>query len=119
MTLLDFLMILAAIVGLSLLLSIFMLASLLRSIDRKMEKELEQALAQSRPRMIGLAVEQVQDVFYCYNAETQQFVCQGRTVDELRDAFSKRFPHHTAYLAAGDDSVIEQFRAVLAKDKND
>ena len=65
--------------------------------------------------MIGLDIELDRGVYFCYNSKDQQFVCQGRTVAEIRQVFGARFPTKTAYLAGGDPAVVEQFKTELLR----
>jgi hypothetical protein len=54
-------------------------------------------------------------VYFCYNNEDKQFVCQGATVAEIRTAFQSRFPDKTAYLASGDPRVVAELKTELLK----
>ena len=65
--------------------------------------------------MVGLEIEVDRGRYFCYNSEDKQFVCQGVTVAEIKQAFEARFPGKTAYLAGGDPAVVEQFRTELLK----
>lgn len=119
MTLGEFLLLMLVILGTGLALTIIFLWVLFRRIESRIERDLMQALQETRPRMIPLLVEQEHGIFYCYNADNQEFVCQGKTVDELRAAFRVRFPHHTAVIADGEESVIDLLREAINKDKHE
>ena len=80
-------------------------------IDRMIAEVVDEATAD----IVGLEIEVDRGRYFCYNSEDKQFVCQGNTVEEIKQAFSKRFPGKTAYLAGGDPAVVEQFRTELAQ----
>jgi hypothetical protein len=65
--------------------------------------------------MIGLIVEQEGEVIYAYTEQGRQFVCQGATVAEIRAGFKCRYPEKTAYLAGGDEALVERFKQELTK----
>jgi hypothetical protein len=65
--------------------------------------------------MIGLIVEQEGGVIYAYTEQDRQFVCQGATVAEIREGFKSRYPEKTAYLAGGDEALVERFRTELTR----
>jgi len=80
-------------------------------IDRMIAEVVDEAAAD----LVGLEIEVDRGRYFCYNSEDKQFVCQGVTVAEIRQAFEVRFPGKTAYLAGGDPAVVEQFKTELAQ----
>jgi hypothetical protein len=80
-------------------------------IDHTIEQLVEQAATQ----VIGLTVEVDQGQYFCYNSEDKQFVCQGSTAAEIRQAFEARFPGKIAFLDGGDPEAVSQFRTELAQ----
>jgi hypothetical protein len=80
-------------------------------IDRMVKEVIDEAAAD----LIGLDIEVDNGVYFCYNSEDKQFVCQGHTVAEIRQAFQARHPGKTAYLAGGDPAVVEEFKTELLK----
>jgi hypothetical protein len=80
-------------------------------VDRMIAEVVDEAAAD----MVGLEIEVDRGRYFCYDYEDKQFVCQGQTVAEIKQAFEVRFPGKTAYLAGGDPAVVEQFRAELAQ----
>ena len=50
------------------------------------------ALLQLADIMVIAQVEQVDDMFFVYNENTQEFLAQGRTWEEIRTHFKSRFP---------------------------
>ena len=80
-------------------------------IDRMIREVVDEAAAD----IVGLSIEVDQGQYFCYNIEDKQFVCQGKTVAEIKEAFGKRFPGKTAYIASGDPAVVEQFQTELSQ----
>ena len=80
-------------------------------IDRMIAEVVDEATA----NIVGLEIEVDRGRYFCYDYEDKQFVCQGQTVAEIKQAFEVRFPGKTAYLAGGDPAVVEQFRTELAQ----
>jgi hypothetical protein len=76
---------------------------------------IKEVVDEAAAELVGLDIEVDQGRYFCYNSEDKQFVCQGNTVEEIKRAFSERFPGKTAYLAGGDPEVVEQFRTELLK----
>ena len=65
--------------------------------------------------LILLTVEVDQNQYLCYNAVTQEFVCQGVDVTEIAQRFRARFPDKTVAIFNGDTAAVatlkQQFRA--------
>ena len=85
---------------------------------RKTLREAELA-EQTKKQEIGMRVEVDKDMYYCYNNETNQFLCQGRNLEEIRDSFRARFPGADAYLSAGEESVLTTLAEQLKQLKNE
>ena len=89
----------------------FLYQKIKNRIDRMVQEVIDEAAAD----MVGLDIELDKNVYFCYNSQDKQFVCQGNTVEEIKQAFQDRFPGKTAYLAGGDPAVVAQFRTELAQ----
>ena len=98
-------------VGMIVLYAWYLYQDLKGRIDRMIKEVVDEAAAD----MVGLDIEVDRGRYFCYNSEDKQFVCQGGTVAEIKQAFEARFPGKTAYLAGGDPAVVEQFRTELLK----
>jgi NDP-sugar pyrophosphorylase family protein len=99
-----------AIIGINLAISLRILASQYR--QRKMRKEIERNIQTAYDHlksMIILRAEQVGDGFYIYNQVTNEFVCQGKNIDEIVKAFNERFP--------GKQAIIDQGQELIFKEK--
>lgn len=71
--------------------------------NHRIEHTVKQAV---EARVIALKVETEGNQFLCYNAKTQDFVCQGQNLTEIRDRFRQRFPNKSATVVDGDPSVV-------------
>ena len=64
-------------------------------------------------KIIPLTIEVQNDLYYCYNSNTNQFVCQGSDVEEIIQCFNKRFPGLDAALESGDEQALNTLRQQL------
>jgi hypothetical protein len=92
-----------------------LLAFLLRRhIEQSMESELTgvgQALDEER--LIALTVEQENDQYFCYNSITNDFVCQGSDLSEIRRRFRERYPDKDAAIYDGDQTAVATLKSQL------
>jgi hypothetical protein len=88
---------------------------LFQRIKGRVDHMVDQIIQEAQADIIGLDIELDKDTYFCYNNEDKQFVCQGKTVAEIKQAFQDRFPGKTAYLAGGDPTVIAEFKRQLLK----
>jgi hypothetical protein len=88
---------------------------LYQRIRGRVDDMVKQIIQEAEDNMVGLDIEVDKDTYFCYNNEDKQFICQGKTVAEIRQAFQARFPGKTAYLAGGDPRVVEQLKTELLK----
>jgi len=86
---------------------------LYQRIKNRIDHMIRAVVDEAAKTLIGLEIELDKGVYFCYNSEDKQFVCQGTTVADIRQAFQDRFPGKTAYLAGGDPAVVAQFRTEL------
>jgi hypothetical protein len=59
--------------------------------------------------MIPIHVEVDGEMIYCYNTQTQEFLCQGTTVEQAQAAFQVRYPKCWGIVASGDAGIIQQW----------
>jgi hypothetical protein len=64
-------------------------------------------------KLIPVTVEVDQDQYFCYNALTKDFVCQGHTLKELAEHFSARFPEGKLAIYNGDETAVKVLKAQL------
>jgi len=88
---------------------------LYQRIKGRVDEMIDQIINEAEANLIGLDIEVDNGVYFCYNNEDKQFVCQGATVAEIRTAFQSRFPGKTAYLAGGDPRVVAELKTELLK----
>ena len=84
-------------------------------IKRHVDRMIDQVIAEAEANLIGLDIEVDKGVYFCYNSEDKQFICQGKTVAEIREGFQRRYPDKTAYLAGGDPAVVAELKTELLK----
>lgn len=90
------------------------------------------ALEIYKKHTIPLKIEKVNDSFYCYNNENDEYVCRGNTFDEVKTNFKERFPDHGSYILQEylhffpevkdmivDDPTDEETKARLLKELDD
>lgn len=88
---------------------------LYQRIKGRVDDMVKQIIQEAEDNMVGLDIELDKDTYFCYNSKDKQFICQGKTVAEIRQAFGARFPTKTAYLAGGDPAVVAHFKTELLK----
>ena len=92
-----------------------LLAFLLRRhIERSIEQELNgvgQALDEER--LIALTVEVDDNQYFCYNSITNDFVCQGSDLTEIRKRFRERYPDKDAAIYDGDRTAVATLKSQL------
>jgi hypothetical protein len=88
---------------------------LYRDLKSRIDQMIAEVLAEAEADLIGLDIEVDKGVYFCYNSKDKQFVCQGSTVAEIKQAFQSRHPGKTAYLAGGDPEVVATIKTELLK----
>jgi 2-hydroxy-3-keto-5-methylthiopentenyl-1-phosphate phosphatase len=115
MELMDIVVILLVGIGIGFGMLALYIWILFQRIRGRVDEMVNQIIQEAESNLVGIDIEVDQGRYFCYNSEDKQFVCQGSTVEEIRQAFQSRFPGKTAYLAGGDSAVVEQFRTELKK----
>lgn len=88
---------------------------LFQRIKGRVDDMVTQIIQEAESNLVGLDIEVDSGMYFCYNKKDKQFICQGKTVSEIRQAFGARFPGKIAYLAGGDPTVVEQFQTELSQ----
>jgi len=65
----------------------------------EMHKEIQQLLS----KIIFMRTETHGDVIYAYNAFNNEFVCQGKDLEELSEQFGKRYPDRKGVIVKPDE----------------
>ena len=85
-----------------------------RHIEGLMEQELTSVgQALDEERLVALTVEQENGQYYCYNSLTNDFVCQGSDLKEIRERFRARYPDKDAAIYDGDESAVATLKSQL------
>jgi hypothetical protein len=85
-----------------------------RRIQIRFESELSTTMKNlAQERLIALTVEIDQNQYFCYNALTKDFVCQGYSLKEIIERFRLRFPHKAAAIYDGDETAVKTLRSQL------
>ena len=50
---------------------------------------------------VNLKLDKIQDVVYVYNLNDGVFICQGKTKDEIRELFRKKYPEKNGIIHEG------------------
>lgn len=87
-----------------------------RGLVNQVLAELDEHVERAASTLMPVTVERENGVLFCYAKEDNQFICQGATLEEIREAFKARFPDKTAYLDGGDPELVEELRAEIKKD---
>jgi 3'-phosphoadenosine 5'-phosphosulfate sulfotransferase len=83
--------------------------------------ELQETIQElEQERLIALTIEVDQDVYFCYNSITKEFVCQGRDIQEIVKNFALRYPDKQAAIFDGDESAVVTLKQQMKQiGKND
>ena len=89
-------------------------AWLIHQFSRELSEELTSVgQALDEERLIALTVEQQHDQYFCYNSVTNDFVCQGRDLEEIRERFRERYPNKDAAIYDGDRTAVATLKSQL------
>ena len=75
-----------------------------RRIKREI-KELEGHIKQAMSKIIFMRTETHGDTIFAYNAFNDEFVCQGKDMEDLNVQFGKRYPGHKGIIVKPDEEV--------------
>ena len=64
----------------------------------------------SQERLIALTVEVDNNQYFCYNALTKAFVCQGQNLKEIIERFHLRYPNKAAAIYDGDETAVQTLK---------
>ena len=82
-----------------------------RRIRIQFESELSTTMKNlAHERLIALTVEIDNNQYFCYNALTKDFVCQGYSLKEIIERFRLRYPHKAAAIYDGDETAVKTLR---------
>lgn len=76
-------------------------------IEAKLNSELETLIDRMVDEVLILVTVEVDNnQYFCYNAITKDFVCQGYTLTEIADRFMTRYPDKKIALYNGDETAL-------------
>ena len=82
-----------------------------RWLQIRFESELSTTMKNlAQERLIALTVEIDNNQYFCYNALTKDFVCQGYSLKEIIERFRLRFPNKAAAIYDGDEIAVRTLR---------
>lgn len=88
----------------------------LNRLTREIRKEVEEfAEKLDSGKLIPVTVEVDQDQYFCYNAITNDFVCQGYNLKEIVERFALRFPQGKLAIYNGDENAVRTLKEQLEK----
>ena len=85
----------------------------LARFEQEIDQHIRNAVKQAEKALLPVIVEQDGDEIFVYSEKDRQFLVQGRTVKEIRERFDQRFPDRIAYMAGGDEQLIERLKEEL------
>jgi hypothetical protein len=98
------------------ILAVVLIYLYIRGLVHQVMSELDAHIERAAGTLMPVIVERMNGVIFCYSKEDNQFICQGATLAEVREAFKRRFPDRTAYLDGGDEELVKELREELGKD---
>ena len=97
-------------------LAILLIYFYIRGLVHQVVAELDAHIERAATTLVPVKVERHNGQIFCYGKEDNQFICQGATLADVREAFKARFPDKTAYLDGGDEELVKELREELRKD---
>jgi len=76
-------------------LTIRILHKYLERQNQEMKGRLPELKEKIKKNIVPVTIEKHGDIYYAFERETNTFVAQGRTANEIREAMQKRFPEKT------------------------
>ena len=101
-------------VGFGVILFLLFVWILSRRIQIRFESELSTTMKNlAQERLIALTVEIDNNQYFCYNALTKDFVCQGYSLKEIIERFRLRYPNKAAAIYDGDEIAVKTLKSQL------
>lgn len=98
-------------VGFGVILFLIFVWAVSRRIRIQFESELTTTMKNlAQERLIALTVEIDNNQYFCYNALTKDFVCQGYSLKEIIERFRLRYPDKAAAIYDGDATAVKTLR---------
>jgi hypothetical protein len=81
-------------------------------LEKRIEEKVEQTMKEIRKSLIPSKIEYTNGVYYMFNRETDEFLAQGKTFDELEKVAREKHPNKLF-------NVPKEELQLLMKDKNE
>lgn len=75
--------------------------------DKELDEKVEKGLAKLRETIIPSRIEHVNGMLYLYNKETNDFIAQGKSFEELNENAKKRFPEKLFNVAQAEINLVK------------
>lgn len=91
-----------------------------RRVKARFDNELETLVNRMVDEvLIPVTVEVDNNQYFCYNAITKDFVCQGHSVTEIADRFMARYPDKKIAFYNGDETALATLKKQMEELKNE
>jgi hypothetical protein len=101
-------------VGVGVILFLLFVWAISRRLQMQIESELGATMEKlAQERLIALTVEIDNNQYFCYNALTKDFVCQGHSLKEIIEKFRLRYPDKAAAIYDGDETAVETLKSQM------
>jgi hypothetical protein len=101
-------------VGFGVIVFLLFVWAISRRIQFRVESELSDVMEKlAQDRLIALTVEIDNNQYFCYNALTKDFVCQGHSLKEIIERFRLRFPDKAAAIYDGDETAVQALKSQM------
>jgi len=101
-------------VGVGVILFLLFVWAVARRIRVQFKSELTATMKHlAHERLIALTVEIDNNQYFCYNALTKDFVCQGYSLKEIVERFRLRYPNKAAAIYDGDETAVKTLRSQM------
>ena len=103
---------------LGMVLGFYLVNTVARNMNNKiLDQHVDKALDLYKEMTIPLDCEQGNDeIIYCYDNNSKDFVCQGKTLDEIKENFKARFPDHGSYIMHESLHLFPNAKNIMVED---
>lgn len=108
-------------VGFGVIVFLLFVWAISRRIQFRVDSEISGMIEKlAQDRLIALTVEIDNNQYFCYNALTKDFVCQGYSLKEIIERFRLRYPDKAAAIYDGDETAVKTLKSQMDQlDKSD
>jgi hypothetical protein len=100
--------------GVGVILFLLFVWAVARRLQIRVDSEVSSIVEKiAQERLIALTVEIDNNQYFCYNALTKDFVCQGYSLNEIRERFRLRYPNKAAAIYDGDEIAVKTLKSQM------